>query len=66
MPRRRLSTDSMCECDVGWQEDLDRYIGAGFTRVMLKPFSSATVGGVLRALFGAPTSPQVARPPGVV
>ena len=34
----------------GVKEDLDRYSGAGFSSVLLKPFSSTTVTGVVRAL----------------
>lgn len=39
----------------GMQEDIERYLQAGFTRVMLKPFSSATVAALLRELVGTGT-----------
>lgn len=50
MRRRGITTPIVAATGNAVREDIERYTSVGFSKVMLKPFSAATVASVLRTL----------------
>jgi len=50
MRKRGITTPIVAATGNAVREDIERYTSVGFSKVMLKPFSGATVASVLRTL----------------